>query len=421
MPEALPLLWRQYRFERHLFWRNPSAAFFNFLLPLIFLALFGAIVSGNHHELQIIVPGIAGMSVMSTTFTALAYNLTFLREQGVLKRMRGTPLPSGIFLGGLALNAVTNAAIQIAHRGRGRARVLRPRLAARRARAGRSSWSPAWSASPPSASPSRTRSPTSSRRRRWSTPCSCPVILISGVFFDVKHVPSFLRDIAQALPLDHLIDRLSGGLVAHHGSISSHLTALVGDRRSGRSSASCSRSAASPGRRAATWAGRRCSRPRARARDARAPAAARARAARRRSRPSSASPGCRRRSRARRSSACGRAWRISTPRAAARARCAAAPSSAGRSSAATLHLVTEADWSRCSARPCQPALDQRDARARRARRTSIDLERVASRRARAAANTAAHGRRAARAPPRGLPRRGRARARLRDAHAASPW
>src|SRR5579862_6160070 len=110
---TLALLWRQYRFERHLFWRNPSAAFFNFLLPLIFLALFGAIVNGKQHELDIIVPGIAGMSVMSTTFTALAYNLTFLREQGVLKRMRGTPLPSEIYLGGLAMNAVTNAATQI--------------------------------------------------------------------------------------------------------------------------------------------------------------------------------------------------------------------------------------------------------------------------------------------------------------------
>src|SRR5271167_2715040 len=114
MPDTLALLWRQYRFERHLFWRNPSAAFFNFLLPLIFLALFGAIVSGRRHDLSIIVPGIAGMSVMSTTFTALAYNLTFLREQGVLKRMRGTPLPSWIYLGGLALNAITNAATQIA-------------------------------------------------------------------------------------------------------------------------------------------------------------------------------------------------------------------------------------------------------------------------------------------------------------------
>src|ERR1700688_2443065 len=114
MADTLTLLWRQYRFERHLFWRNPSAAFFNFLLPLIFLALFGAIVSGKRNELDVIVPGIAGMSVMSTTFTALAYNMTFLREQGVLKRMRGTPLPGGVYLSGLALNAVTNAAIQLA-------------------------------------------------------------------------------------------------------------------------------------------------------------------------------------------------------------------------------------------------------------------------------------------------------------------
>ena len=41
-----------------------------------------------------IVPGIAGMAVMSTTFSALAMNITYLRESGVLKRMRGTPLPT---------------------------------------------------------------------------------------------------------------------------------------------------------------------------------------------------------------------------------------------------------------------------------------------------------------------------------------
>ena len=37
---------------------------------------------------------------MATTFSALAMNITFLREQGVLKRMRGTPLPTGSYLGG---------------------------------------------------------------------------------------------------------------------------------------------------------------------------------------------------------------------------------------------------------------------------------------------------------------------------------
>src|SRR5881398_873092 len=113
MDSALALGWRQYRLERRMFWRNPSAAFFNFLLPLLFLGLFGAIFSSNQKNLNVIVPGIAGMSVMSTTFSALAFNMTFLREQGVLKRIRGTPLPTGAYLGGVAANAVTNTVLQV--------------------------------------------------------------------------------------------------------------------------------------------------------------------------------------------------------------------------------------------------------------------------------------------------------------------
>src|SRR5436309_8171263 len=113
MADALTLAWRQYRLERRLFWRNPSAAFFNFLLPLLFLAFFGVILRGNQHDLNVIVPGIAGMSVMSTTFTALAFNMTFLREQGILKRIRGMPLPSVSYLMGIAGNAITNTILQI--------------------------------------------------------------------------------------------------------------------------------------------------------------------------------------------------------------------------------------------------------------------------------------------------------------------
>src|SRR5580700_3449737 len=114
MPDALTLTWRQYRLERRMFWRNPSAAFFNFVLPLLFLIGGGAILHGNQHDLNKLVPAIAGMSVMSTTFTALAYNIVFLRERGVLKRIRGTPLPTISYFGGVAANAVTNTALQIA-------------------------------------------------------------------------------------------------------------------------------------------------------------------------------------------------------------------------------------------------------------------------------------------------------------------
>src|SRR6266516_5008963 len=114
MADALALTWRQYRLERRMFWRNPSAAFFNFLLPLLFLGFFGAILHGKQHDLNLLIPSIAGMSVMATTFTALAYNIVFLRERGVLKRIRGTPLPTISYFGGVAANAVTNTALQIA-------------------------------------------------------------------------------------------------------------------------------------------------------------------------------------------------------------------------------------------------------------------------------------------------------------------
>jgi ABC-2 type transport system permease protein len=40
-----------------------------------------------------------------------------------------------------------------------------------------------------------------------------PTIFVSGVFYDVAKVPGFLKGIAQALPLKHLIDGLSGAMV----------------------------------------------------------------------------------------------------------------------------------------------------------------------------------------------------------------
>jgi ABC-2 type transport system permease protein len=224
MAEAATLAWHQYRLERRMFWRNPTAAFFNFFLPLLFLALFGAIFGGDQETLNVIVPGIAGMSIMSTTFSALAMNMTFLREQGVLKRMRGTPLPSGAYLAGIAANAVTNAAIQIA------LVVLAGRvffglgwpedwlelvvfvvagvvcLAA---------LGVAWSHVIPNfdAAPA------------YVNIVFLPTIFISGVFYDVDNTPAFLRDIAQALPLTHLIDGLSAAMVTGEG-LSDNLSAL---------------------------------------------------------------------------------------------------------------------------------------------------------------------------------------------------
>jgi ABC-2 type transport system permease protein len=212
MTEAAILAWRQYRLERKLFWRNPSAAFFNFLLPLLFLAFFGAILHGNQHDLNVIVPGIAGMSVMSTTFTALAFNMTFLREQGVLKRIRGTPMPGVSYLAGIAGNAITNTALQIViitvagklFFGTGWPRdyaelvvfVAAGVLCFASLGVAFSHVIPNFDSAP-----------------AYVNAVFLPTIFVSGVFYDVAKVPGFLKGIAQALPLKHLIDGLSGAMV----------------------------------------------------------------------------------------------------------------------------------------------------------------------------------------------------------------
>ncbi|TMK99974.1 MAG: ABC transporter permease [Actinobacteria bacterium] len=225
MSGALVLAWRQYRLERRMFWRNPSAAFFNFLLPLLFLGFFGAILHGKQHDLNRLVPGIAGMSVMSTTFTALAYNVVFLRERGVLKRIRGTPLPAGSYLGGVAANAVTNTALQIT------IIVLAGKLFFGL------DWPRDWAelmvfvvagvvCFAALGVAFAHAIPNFESTAAYVNAVFLPVIFISGVFYDVKNVPTFLRDIAEALPLKHLIDGLSAALV-NGSSLSKQLSALA--------------------------------------------------------------------------------------------------------------------------------------------------------------------------------------------------
>jgi ABC-2 type transport system permease protein len=217
--------WRQYRLERRMFWRNPSAAFFGFLLPLLLLAIFGAVFSSRQEDLDVIVPGIAGLSVMSATFTSLAYNLTTLRERGILKRLRGTPLPPSAYLAGLGGNAVANAVLQVA------LVIVIGNLVFDVA------WPTEWGslllflavgvicfASLGVALSHAIPNPESAPA--WVNAVFLPQILIAGVFYDEKDAPQFIRDIAEVLPLKHLIDGLSGAMV-HGEGVSDHLTALL--------------------------------------------------------------------------------------------------------------------------------------------------------------------------------------------------
>ena len=146
---------------------------------------------------------------MSTTFSALAFNITYLRERGILKRMRGTPLPTAPTSAGSQERRHEHLDPDRDHLARGQRffGVDWPRT-------GRAAVfvSPASSASPRSASRSA-RDPNFESAPAYVNAIFLPVIFISGVFYDADNAPMFLDRIAQALPLKHLIDGLSGAMV----------------------------------------------------------------------------------------------------------------------------------------------------------------------------------------------------------------
>ena len=219
------LAWRQFRFERRMFWRNPSAAFFNFALPLIFLFLIASVFGLNERDREILIPGIAGLSVMTTTFTALAFNVTFLREQGILKRIKGTPLPPLAYFGGLISNAVCNAVVQVAlviAIGRVVYGVPLPHdwfALVVFTLLGVVAFSSLGIAMAQAI-------PNFDSAAAYVNAVFLPLIFISGTFYESKHLPSVVDAAARVLPLRHVIDGLRGAIVKG-GGLTHHVEGLV--------------------------------------------------------------------------------------------------------------------------------------------------------------------------------------------------
>jgi ABC-2 type transport system permease protein len=93
------VLW-QIRYEQRAYWRNRGRGVFTFLFPIMFLAIFASLDKGQTISTRgdiafndFFVPGILAYGIIATTFINLAIGTAILRDQGILKRMQGTPLP----------------------------------------------------------------------------------------------------------------------------------------------------------------------------------------------------------------------------------------------------------------------------------------------------------------------------------------
>lgn len=90
----------QVRYEQRAYWRNRGRGIFTFVFPLMFLVIFASLDKGAHISSMggipfddFFVPGILAYGVIATTYVNMAISTSILRDQGVLKRMQGTPLP----------------------------------------------------------------------------------------------------------------------------------------------------------------------------------------------------------------------------------------------------------------------------------------------------------------------------------------
>ncbi|MDQ3737570.1 MAG: ABC transporter permease [Actinomycetota bacterium] len=118
-PSTLSLVRRQVRYQLLNLWRTPIALFFTIILPLTMLLVFNLLFGDESVETpdgswpvrQFYAGSIAAFTAVSATFTNLANVIPIRREEGVLKRWRGTPLPPWAYVAGFIGSAILLAII----------------------------------------------------------------------------------------------------------------------------------------------------------------------------------------------------------------------------------------------------------------------------------------------------------------------
>ena len=118
---GIALFAHQFRYDQKAFWRNPASVFFTVMFPVILLLIFATVFGGQTVNVRggikttaYYVPAIITLAVISATMQSLAMSLVIAREDGRLKRGRGTPMPAWVFIAGRIGNSAVVALLMLA-------------------------------------------------------------------------------------------------------------------------------------------------------------------------------------------------------------------------------------------------------------------------------------------------------------------
>jgi ABC-2 type transport system permease protein len=209
------------------FRRNPAAAFFTLVFPIMFLVIFSVIFGNNQMHLAVgvtvnvatfYVPAIAAFSVITACYTNIAMGLTFSRDAGVLKRTRGSPLPAWVFLFGRIVHSVLIAVLLVAICAAFGAIFYHATLPTRTLPAfaltlviGAAAFC-ALGVAMTAAIPNADAAPA------VVNASILPLLFISNVFIPLNNPPAWLDLISKVFPVRHFADALIGSFFALNGS-----------------------------------------------------------------------------------------------------------------------------------------------------------------------------------------------------------
>jgi ABC-2 type transport system permease protein len=119
-PSALALGGFRTALEVKTFFREKDALIFSFLFPIIMLGIFSVVFGGEEAAMgggpeidftQYFLPGMIAAGIFLVSFQTLAITIAIERDDGTLKRLRGTPMPPvSYFLGKIGMVLVTAVA-----------------------------------------------------------------------------------------------------------------------------------------------------------------------------------------------------------------------------------------------------------------------------------------------------------------------
>jgi ABC-2 type transport system permease protein len=206
----------QARYDLRAFLRNKQGRFFTLVLPLLFLVIFVSVFGNNTVGPQGVkastyyVPGLSAMAVVAASFVNLVISITTQREAGILKRRRSTPVPAWALIGGRTVTAVGVSLVSMTvlllvgrfvygvHLS---ARTI-PGIALTGVVGAVSFCVLGYALS--------TAIGSADAAQPMVQAIMLPLYFISGVFIPNVNLPTWLRDVAEVFPVQHL----AGGL--HH-------------------------------------------------------------------------------------------------------------------------------------------------------------------------------------------------------------